>query len=125
MSATTKAKAHDVIWGRQGGRRVPGDPAGLIVELDKIRVQAKRDGVWPTEPDGPCKEFGCPFRLGEHELCRVCSGYVQHHREELCWMGKARQALARARSGAPLTIVDHEALVRYPDPPSCWVRAAA
>lgn len=116
--------ALDIHWGRGGGRRVPGHPAGLIPELDELRREMEAAGRWPKAgPEGPCKEIGCLLDMAEHlPRCRVCAGWIEHHDEEACWEAKAVLAAARRAAGGRLTMVDVEALDRYPRPHS-WTDA--
>lgn len=114
--------AMDTKWGRGGGRRLPKDfpqhPGGLIVELDELRRE--REAMPRVDPQ--CGHLGCLLRVSEHRpVCRLCGTFVEHHAdgvEELEWEGKARLALCRYPEDR--TVIDAEAIYRYPQPRS-WV----
>jgi hypothetical protein len=113
--------ARDLRYGRRAGRWASRAAGQLLAELRLLRNRLKAAGDWP-EPVDLTRLFHPDTIAAARAHDRSCGG--QHHKGETCtavgdpgdlaalWAGQARMARARQVAGAPMTLVDLEALRR-------------
>jgi hypothetical protein len=117
---------------RVGGRsdRAMFDELGAGVDratgFKRIKAELQRTGGLVRTGDRDCTV--CSKPVSKHsDPCRACGRAPEHHApgdEDLEWEAKARLTKARLAAGVPLTLADHEAIDRFPEPRSPWAEVA-